>query len=412
MKRALLTQIKNEWRDNVWLVIELAVVTAAIWVIVTILYAMTSGLFEDRGFTPNDVYVLETKFIRNNSPEYVATGDTTGNDYYVDRNDLLRRLREHPDVEAVALSAGALPYNYNYNGNVVQELGVTDSIYYYGNMRWGSPDIVKVLKVKSLTGVDENRLAQILKEGGILVSNNAVYEENDRDAMKFKGKNVILGNDSSTVYRVGDVIASVRRNDYEIGHGGTIIVPLNEDKDWSSEVVVRVKPGRGDAFKAAFRADKNLQRQRNVYLTDIKSLMDIREGNQRNIDTSVRMFFVVMGFLLVTVFLGLLGSFWFRMQQRVSEIAIRKVCGAKRSDMFRRILGEGMILLGCAVIIASACIWPFYHHASDIMGVEWYELLVIECIAIVLVAIGIVLSVIYPARRAMSIEPAIAIKDE
>ena len=31
MKRNLLTQIKNEWRDNLWLVIELAIVAVAIW---------------------------------------------------------------------------------------------------------------------------------------------------------------------------------------------------------------------------------------------------------------------------------------------------------------------------------------------------------------------------------------------
>lgn len=30
MKRSLLTQIKNEWRDNIWMTVELAVVVIAI----------------------------------------------------------------------------------------------------------------------------------------------------------------------------------------------------------------------------------------------------------------------------------------------------------------------------------------------------------------------------------------------
>ena len=124
------------------------------------------------------------------------------------------------------------------------------------------------------------------------------------------------------------------------------------------------------------------------------------------------MFAVVMGFLLLTIFLGLLGTFWFRMQQRVSEIAIRKVCGATKVQIFMRIFGEGMILLGFAVIIASAIVWPFSHYAIDQAGIEWYEILIFELVAIGLVALGILLSVIYPARKAMNIEPAIAIKDE
>ena len=35
-----------------------------------------------------------------------------------------------------------------------------------------------------------------------------------------------------------------------------------------------------------------------------------------------------MGFLLLNIFLGLLGTFWFRTQQRRSEIALHKAHGA------------------------------------------------------------------------------------
>jgi len=412
MKRVLLKQIRNEWRENIWIVVALSVVTMAIWIILTVIYAVTQGLFRERGFNPDDVYTMRVKFIKKDSPEYVETGDTTGASYYDDRIALLQRLRKHPDVEAVALSEGAVPYNYNYRGNIIQRFDVTDSVYYMGNFRYGSPDIVKVLKFKSLTGLDENRLAEMLMRGEILISDNEDYESYDRDPMKFKGERVIVGGDSSVMYKVGDVIANVRRNDYELSRGGSVIMPMDENKDWSSDIAVRVKQGRGDSFKESFRKDITLQRQRNVYFTDLRSLMDIREGNQHSIDTQIRMMTVVMGFLLMTVFLELLGTFWFRIHQRVSEIAIRKVCGATRGDIFRRILTEGMILFGFAVVIASACVWPFCHYAGDMLGLEWDVVLIIECIAIVIVALSIVLSVLYPGRKAMEIEPAVAIKDE
>ena len=287
-----------------------------------------------------------------------------------------------------------------------------DSIFYSGNFRYGSPDIVKALGLRSLTGTSPDKLVEMLERGEILISDNDAYVRQGRDPFALKGKMVIFGQDSSKTYRVGDIIANIRRNDYEEARAGTVLVPIDEKNKWAYELAIKVKPGHGDSFKEAFKNDKSLQRQRNMYFTDLKSLMDKREGNQRSLDTKVRMFAVVMGFLLLTIFLGLLGTFWFRMQQRVSEIAIRKVCGATKVQIFMRIFGEGMILLGFAVIIASAIVWPFSHYAIDQAGIEWYEILIFELVAIGLVALGILLSVIYPARKAMNIEPAIAIKDE
>lgn len=78
MKRALLTQIKNDWRENVWIVVELGVVIAAIWVIITVLYALTQGLFRERGFTPDDVYVMQVRMVQKESPEYVVPDSTAG----------------------------------------------------------------------------------------------------------------------------------------------------------------------------------------------------------------------------------------------------------------------------------------------------------------------------------------------
>lgn len=412
MKRSLLTQIKNEWRDNIWMTVELAVVVIAIWLIMTFLYLLTAGLFTERGFDPEDVYVLQARNVSKSSPEYVETGDSTWASLFDDRAALLQRLREHKDVESVALSGGAIPYNYNYNGNMISVPNEPDSIFYSCNFRYGSPDIVKALGLRSLTGTSPDKLVEMLERGEILISDNDAYVRQGRDPFALKGKMVIFGQDSSKTYRVGDIIANIRRNDYEEARAGTVLVPIDEKNKWAYELAIKVKPGHGDSFKEAFKNDKSLQRQRNMYFTDLKSLMDKREGNQRSLDTKVRMFAVVMGFLLLTIFLGLLGTFWFRMQQRVSEIAIRKVCGATKVQIFMRIFGEGMILLGFAVIIASAIVWPFSHYAIDQAGIEWYEILIFELVAIGLVALGILLSVIYPARKAMNIEPAIAIKDE
>lgn len=66
----------------------------------------------------------------------------------------------------------------------------------------------------------------------------------------------------------------------------------------------------------------------NLMVTDVVSFKDIRRNYQTFYTNRERNYYAGMGFLLLNIFLGLLGTFWFRTQQRVGEIAIRKVNGA------------------------------------------------------------------------------------
>ncbi|MBD5358511.1 MAG: FtsX-like permease family protein [Bacteroides sp.] len=409
MKRNLFKQMRNEWRDNVWLIIELMVVCLAIWIIMVLLFVRTEGLFTPRGYNPDNVYSLSANTVPKESTDYIEL--ESDDDYFADLKTLIGRIKDNPNVEDVTIHWNGLPYNYDHSGNRLFLFEERDTIGYYGNRRTVTPDYIKVMGITSKTGATTDQLVEMLRQGEILISDD--NQEYPGDPYKLKGKKVIFGNDSSTVMRVGDIIQKVRRNDYELSWGASIIYPLNENRAWGG-LAIRVKPGTGKAFAEDFKKDINLRRLRNTYLADLEALSDIREGNQRSIETDLRLYYVMIGFLLMTVFLGLLGTFWFRLQQRVSEIAIRKVVGAKKSQVFRRILSEGLLLLCIAVIIVSAIMWSLILTDFEMIniGLEWYKILALEAVTVILVAVGIIISLWWPAKKAMAIEPAIAIKDE
>ena len=50
MTKKLLVQIKNEWRNNLWLALELLVVSVVMWFVVDYLYTRTATYLEPRGF--------------------------------------------------------------------------------------------------------------------------------------------------------------------------------------------------------------------------------------------------------------------------------------------------------------------------------------------------------------------------
>ena len=130
----------------------------------------------------------------------------------------------------------------------------------------------------------------------------------------------------------------------------------------------------------------------------------------------LRNYCIGMGFLLLNIFLGLLGTFWFRTQQRRSEIALHKVNGATDRAMFSRLLCEGMFLLLIVTVPALVIDFSLAHAELNSWRngttLEWDRLLLCAGAAFVLTGLMIVIGIWYPARRAMRIQPAEALHGE
>ena len=137
----------------------------------------------------------------------------------------------------------------------------------------------------------------------------------------------------------------------------------------------------------------------------------IRESFQRGFTNDLRNSITGMIFLMVNIFLGLLGTFWFRTQQRTSEIAIRRVNGATRRSIFRRLIGEGLLLL--TIVTPVAAIIDINLALTEIVSwLEWPRMIVSVIAVYIIMALMIVGGIYFPARKAMNTDPAEALHDE
>ena len=214
--------------------------------------------------------------------------------------------------------------------------------------------------------------------------------------------------------RVSDVIQYIRRNGYEWPFWGNVVQPIDEEGSLNDvqEILVRVKPGMEHKFREEYESSPDMVQHRNVSLYELVSLKDLGYLENHEKDMEVRLYIVVIVFMLIVMFLGLFGTFWFRVESRTGEIAIRRVCGGTRMDIFRRVIGEGLILLGFAAVLAAIVGWfvIFRLHLDDRFLRS--EIIWLEVVSLAVVAIGIIVSMVGPALNAMRIQPAIAIKDE
>ena len=183
------------------------------------------------------------------------------------------------------------------------------------------------------------------------------------------------------------------------------------------ELCVRVRPEHDQDFIARLKADSESQyRIGNVFISNIRSFKDIRQSFQQSQYNEMRNNFTGMAFLLINIFLGLLGTFWFRTQQRKGEIALHKAHGATNGMVFTRLLSEGWLLL--LIITPLALIIDFNLAYAELNAwrngttLEWDRLLFCGGISFALIALMIAIGIGIPARKAMKIDPAEALHNE
>ena len=412
MTKKLLTQIKNEWLSNLWLALELLVVSVVMWYVVDYLYTRAATYLEPRGFNIEHCYLIELGELTPKSPDYMP--DKSRDDTHADIAELVERLRRRPEVEAVSLSQNSYPYNgSNSSGEVrydtLQSPGWTIR-------RMVTPDFVRVFRYQGTRGETPEQLAEMLERGEFLASDN-LYRKYDRKLTEFVGKRFQLFGDTTKTYQLGASLQNVRYHDYDQAHSSFCFLAKQSFYYVGLELCVRVREGQDNNFITKLKEDSESQfRIGNLFISEIRSFHDIRRNFQQAWTNNIRNYVMGMGFLLLNIFLGLLGTFWFRTQQRRSEIALHKAHGATDGAIFSRLLSEGLLLLAVVTPIALVVDWNLAHMELNSWRndttLEWDRLLFCAGISFVLMALMIAIGIGIPARKAMKVQPAEALHDE
>src|SRR6185503_10400474 len=109
---------------------------------------------------------------------------------------------------------------------------------------------------------------------------------------------------------------------------------------------------------------------------------------------------------------GLFGVMAYLVTQRLREIGIRLALGAKPADVFRLVLGRGLLLAGIGALVGIAgAFWLTPLLETFLFQVERLDPVTFVGAPIVLVLVAL-LACYLPARRAMRVDPLVALRDE
>jgi putative ABC transport system permease protein len=141
----------------------------------------------------------------------------------------------------------------------------------------------------------------------------------------------------------------------------------------------------------------------------IDDLVDRALSRPRSLSLLVGAFAIVA--LLLSV-VGIYGVMAYHVQQHTREIGIRLALGGSRGDLFKLVVGHGMLVVcgGVALGLAAASI-AARAVSSLLFGVGALDPATFAAVAAIMVGVAL-LACAFPAHRAIAVEPALVLRDE
>lgn len=416
---SILHQIWNQRRSNGWLFAELLIVFTLMWYCVDVLYGFAHAERQPKGYDLENVYKVNISY---NPTQLVLcdSEDSLQQYWFKPLEEVCRRIKQHPAVESAAMWLGTDTYTRGcvYQGYTTDSVHVVEA-----NIRYVSPEYFTVMRIP----VEQGSEIFASAEWNPTASPQPAVVTRDLADSLFHTTTEAVGREfmdyynNGFRYRVSAVCALQKTDDYA-RYTPYILTPFPRwfyESQYTPFISIRIRPeANTDDFAARFIQDLTPQlRVAPFYLFDIRSYKEqkIERDAAEGITSYIRSARLIVVFFIFNVFIGLMGTFWFRTRHRRGEIALRMAMGSSRKMIRRQLLGEGLLLLVVAaipalVICANMVLADVtFTEATD---ASWGRFAMCVLVVFVLMALMVIVGIWYPASRAMKVQPAEALHDE
>ncbi len=328
-------------------------------------------------------------------------------------NELLVRLHAQPGLQDSALAAplpmdrqGEATFAFSIVGNAPLPPGKSTTADYFTV----SPDYFRVMRIPLLQGrFFSEQDAPSHPKVAIISETLAQRYFPNQDPI---GRQMKFGfpPNSDVSHEIVGVVGDVRDAALSRKPGPMMYVPFAQAPLYGGEVVVRSSLSASSVAASIRQATHAIDK--NLPVTDIESFADVlgQSVSQERFRTFLLGSFGAIALVLAAV--GIFGVISYSASQRTHEIGIRMAVGAQRRDVLRLIVGQGarLALLGLSVGVVAALLLTRL-MASLLYSVSATDPVTFAAVIIVLLGVALLASYI-PARRAMKVDPMVALRYE
>lgn len=421
----------NRRRSNAWMAVELLFVFCLTWYLVDFLFVLGYNYSIPNYRDTNHTWQVNLGIFSEGHPEYDA-GAAQPETLEANFDRVLRTIRNFPGVEDVAISYnGSAPGSGNYFGANLRSVEDTTQVV-YGQRVPIDPayDFFRVFGAS--TGKGKHPAS--VKDFDWAIPNAVVIGRSAAQKLfpggSAVGKEVESFRWSDDRYVVIGVVDDTKRFDY-LRPQNTIYFAnrLNAGNIPNAGISVRSNASLADIpFRDAFMKEMlSSLRVGNFYLKSVVPYTRIEQNTARafGLDNEVKTRTYLMAFFLLNILLCVMGTFWYRINQRRDEIGLRKAVGATRNSILGILLMEGVWLLLLVTLPAMLIEYQFVHAGlidtlgnADPKSIVYLpdrtslRFLITNGITWLLLAATILAAIWLPAQRASAMQPADALHHE
>jgi len=263
---------------------------------------------------------------------------------------------------------------------------------------------IALLRGRVFTDQDTANTAQVMVVSDAFVKR---YFPNEEPI----GRRIVFDGSDKTAREIVGVVADVRRNGLDVDVQPEMYVSYLQSPERRLSLVMRTDARDASQLTQAARAE--------VKAFDPNQIIWRVQTLEQLLGTSVaprRFNMMLLGIFaavaLVLAAVGLYGVMSYSVSWRTHEIGIRMALGAKRADVLRMVVRQGMMMTLIGVAIGLAGAFALSRVIAGLLyGVSARDPLTFADVSVVLLGVAM-LACLIPARRATRVDPIIALRTE
>jgi predicted permease len=362
----------------------------------------------DPGFDPTNVLTFQ---VAPAGAQYDTTAEMA--EFF---RRALERIKSSPGVEAAAVTSN-LPLGawLNFTVEIAGQPESASSTEY----RIVTPEFFRVMKMRLKQGREFTESDAAGAEGVIIV--------NEQCAKRFfsnadpLGRHLIVQRavEGSTPLRIIGVVNDAKQFGLDSRAPTTVYVPLSQVPDRVLAMARRYVTMKfavrtvGDplALSAAVRSEMR-QLDPLLPVTNIRSMEQIVANSLASNRFNMTLLGLFAGIGLVLAAIGIYGVISYSVAQRTHEIGLRMALGAQSGDVLRLVVKQGMVPVSIGVVLGLGGAFGLTRLMDNyLFGVSATDPATFAVSALVLAGVALAANYI-PARRAMKVDPMVALRYE
>lgn len=384
--------IWNRKRKNMLMILEIFISFIVLFAIISFSLEKYSNYQVPAGFEYKKVWVAEFRWETDTKEQVTKKFELISNE-----------LKNIPEIKAHSFASHSTPFSYS---------GSRDNVDRYGKKVYvthleADLNFTKVMGMNIVEGRHFNSLDESSKLPSVLI--NKQFAQDVMNNKKYLGK--IENEIGSKGYYNMNVVGV-----YDFFQKQSpLTVPVAS--------LLWLKPIKKGGFNSVFiRVNKNSTAELEEKI--IKRIASVTKNwsirferlevkRQKLVEKEmlkVYTYGIISTFLILNVALGLFGVLWFNIENRKSEIGLRRVFGAVSSSIQKQVLAETLILtfLGLLIGIFFAVQVPLL-NLFDLETIIYVKAMIISSVFICIISS---ICAIYPSKIASTITPALVLHED